>query len=458
METRLFFIVLCILAACRLVFVGDIPFGNDDAQLFERALADNDAFRITTYGLLGSRGLDYGPLAIWFYRTLLFFTHDILLIATVRIVLVASCTLYVLWTLMNLFQSFKRLCLLLVFLSPYLWFYGRDLWDNSLVIPLSGLAVSQYLLFVKEKKVTPLWVASISATCGVLTHLVFLPVALALLIHFLIFERQWLKDQKKITLGIFVSIAVLLLPYALHVAKSIPKMQSGGGNFNPAHFLMPLLAPRFFTALGMEHFIGKTWSQNPLVYIWGVSIVAYPLCWYGIWLATKEVRSGRREQIVFHFAFLALISLFLQMCMSQVFRLIPIPNFHSPQWIFTFFFLWISLDRMITTTPSRILAGTYAVSLGAAIAHFTFLVHTNGGSRWEHYGPTLQNLISVVKESQTKEVRFEVEYFGKYPYIWPSLQRLVGTSTSEPNGTVIVAYSEPANPHHSYLLLRKSAP
>ncbi len=69
---------LTFFSLARLIWVGDIPYGNDDSQLFLRALSDSQNQTFTSHGLMGSRGMNYGPFAIWTYRAGLFFTHDLI--------------------------------------------------------------------------------------------------------------------------------------------------------------------------------------------------------------------------------------------------------------------------------------------------------------------------------------------------------------------------------------------
>ncbi|MFM8314195.1 MAG: hypothetical protein ACKOA8_07910, partial [Deltaproteobacteria bacterium] len=190
-----FIIVLCVLSLLRLIWIGDIPYGNDDSQLFLRALSDSQQNQLTTYGLMGSRGMNYGPFAIWTYRAGLGLTRDLILFAGFRIFITTLMVSFAVYLLSILSPFLIPPIGLLALLSPYLWLYGRDLWDNSYVIPLSGIAITAYLYFSKRESAFALFLSLLMCTFGLLTHLVFIPIFLGIGLHLILFKKDWLKKH-----------------------------------------------------------------------------------------------------------------------------------------------------------------------------------------------------------------------------------------------------------------------
>jgi hypothetical protein len=219
-------------------------------------------------------------------------------------------------------------------------------------------------------------------------------------------------------------------------------MQSGGVPYNVGHLLMPFLGARFYTSLGLEHFVGREWVSPfsfPLNLAWwgitGVTGLAYLLSWHGIYLAAREVKRGigrtpPLSDLRYHGSLVALLALGFQIAMSFVFHLIPIPNFHSPLWFVYLYFIALSLSSL---SLPRWCIQAYVGLLALGCAAFLILVHVQGGSRWHHYGPTLGNFLEVAKTlnryGEKVSYRNEVPMLDELPYILPALRKLVGPVT-----------------------------
>lgn len=402
-----FIAFLSILACLRFFWICDISFLNDETKLIAQALEDNSLKTITTHGLLGSRGLDYGPFAIWFYRTVLAFTHDLLWVVRIKVLCTSLITLVSLVWLFQICKTLKVVYAPLALLSPYLWIYSRDLWDNSFVVPLSGLSIVSYLSFTQTLKVSRFFVAFISLTCAFLTHLVSLPVLAGCAIHLIFFHRHWMKRNFFTLLILSIPNLILLLPYIVHLfSKSVIFLD------NPrdlGHLFMPFLAARFYSTLGLEYFYGKEWlTLENFDGVWkvvlGFTVLSYLFTWHGIFKSITSVI--QKEGALFSISALMVLTFLFQILLCFGLKLIPIPNFHSSIWLVTFYFLCLSLS---TVNWGWLRKGYVFCFLFTSIL-FPVRIHLNHGSRAHHYGATLGNLIDIAKlvEKYPSEIKIEM--------------------------------------------------
>src|SRR5512133_2897396 len=75
-----------------LVLPGDAPFINDEAFLVLAALRANAAHRLAELGLVGTKGLPYGPIPTWIYQALLALTHGPVALVVLHAALLAAGT------------------------------------------------------------------------------------------------------------------------------------------------------------------------------------------------------------------------------------------------------------------------------------------------------------------------------------------------------------------------------
>lgn len=446
--------VLFLFACCRLVLPGDTYFVNDEPLLLLRALDDNAAGKMTSFGLRGSRGVDYGPFAIWVYRLGLSLTHNLLAILTVKIALIASITGLCIYHLAKLCPQLFAPFGVVALLSPYLWFYGRDLWDNSFVIPLSAGAVVSYLIFCKSKKVVFLFLAAIAATFSFLTHLMVIPLLASLAAHFVIFHFHWLKKNFVAAAAIAITCLAISYPYLTHLLKQHPGNSIATGDLG--HLLTPLMGPRFFTDLGLEYILDSHWVRpfsGIALYLWwavlGVTAIAYPIAWWGIVFAALELWISRNERsLLFHMCFLSIVGLAVQMLLSVSYRLIPAPYIHNSLWVFYFFFLWLGATRLSKFHFGKKALGVYVTSLALGLVALIADVHTRGGNREQHFGPTLANQLAIAHQISLYEntpVTSDARYAKEFPWAVEALKRLSNENPGKKAQSLRIVYETPAN-------------
>src|SRR4029077_3000920 len=91
----------------------------------------------------------YGPLPTWLYQALLLVTHDLVTMVVLHVLLLLLTTgLALRWLARSL--SLWPWFAVIPLLSPYTWFYSRVLWDNTLLLPLTTLALAGYAAYLSS--------------------------------------------------------------------------------------------------------------------------------------------------------------------------------------------------------------------------------------------------------------------------------------------------------------------
>src|SRR5262249_8544761 len=80
-------------------FPGDAPFINDDPVLLYKALRANEAHRLEHVGLIGTRGVTYGPFPTWVYQGMLLITHGLRTMIVIHALVFATIMAVALWDL-----------------------------------------------------------------------------------------------------------------------------------------------------------------------------------------------------------------------------------------------------------------------------------------------------------------------------------------------------------------------
>ena len=81
---RLFIPTAIILTAAALLFPGDVPFINDEALLINNALTANERGELAPKGLMGTVGIQYGPVPTWLYQAALLATQDLATVSLLK--------------------------------------------------------------------------------------------------------------------------------------------------------------------------------------------------------------------------------------------------------------------------------------------------------------------------------------------------------------------------------------
>jgi len=483
----LLLMLLVLLGSVRLVFPGDTHFINDEPQLIARALEDNAAGRLTTHGLRGTRGMDYGPLPIWIYRGLLLLSHDLLTIVLLRTLLVTTLTATALVWLARTCPFLLPAAGALAFVSPYLWLYSRDLWDNSFNIPFVALAFAAYVAFCREHRTANLVVAAFGCVAAFLTHLMSLPLCAAIGLHFVLFEREWIRRHVRQAVVLGAACAGVAAPYLAHLASG-----SGGNALLSSgkwrSFFFAIAGGRFFTATGLDYFLGEArlFGEGTLLHaaelmLISLTCLAFPLIAWGAWRSFRVVTSRdttRASREAFAPAFVALTTLVLHVALAWSHRLTEHPHYYNACWIAFLFCLWWGVSECSRRGWGRILCGTYAVALTVMLVAVPLHLHRTQGNRELHYGPTLANQLEIARQLNALSATLSSDvpltpiarHPGEFPHALAVLRRLEATRQPTPRslpdtlfvdvdaaetGTLEIGYAAPNAKHDGRVSLSR---
>jgi len=457
-DATLFAVGACILVAVSLLFPGDVSFINDEAKLLGHALDANEAGTLAERGLMGTVGIHYGPLPTWYYQLALIATKNPIAISAVKNTL--HLALLLSWLLGIARElSLPRSPLLLTIVSPYLYFLGRNLWDDGFIVPLAAWLAWSYVRFARTAAPRYL-LFGIAITClFTLTQLKMLSLVIAFYVTLLVFERRAiLAGWRTISAGMLGAIASVT-PYGIYVLRNIEFAGSGVTSpiserlwhgltpvsffsfFRWADYYLPeMLSDAFFVPLAVHHVLIVTSSLVIAFGMAGMYVGLRDLVTH--WRASSTLPS---DALTFLFSLTIAINLLFQLVTGKPHH----PQYHYVVAIPAFYFLWSYYARSLGEGWFRLGASVqFLAQLLLWLAMIVF-IHENGGGRSVHYGATLANQIEVVRKLRTfppqSTVSIGVRNMQLFPHAHRVLDRLV--PESEPSGgepaALVIDYRDP---------------
>jgi len=437
---------LAVAAACLLpaLLPGDAPWINDEPILILQALRANQRHELARVGLQGTHALHYGPLPIWLYQGFLLVSHDVRALVVVRALLVMAGSAAGLWLLARALEVSPWL-LVLPLLSPYLWIYSREIWDNTFCLPLGALALGGYAQFLSRPSRWALVLAALAGAALLLVHLMSVALLAALLLHALFLARPKLWSYRWTLLALAVAAAVICGPYLLLLAHE--RVPSPPSSPPPGWWSFPLLSPRLLSAQGFEYFFGgPVWTPAELV-TW----IAFPLTWLGaLWSALslrKRPWSARQELML-----LLLLALAADEALVLLTGAVGHPHYYNAIWAVAAGLMWIALDRLPSFVP--LIQGCALLAVTAVLA---VRIHLQGGTRTDHYGPTLGNQIALARALDEYDPRSSVavgvENLARFPQSLSVLRALDPPTTTigRPHARLFITYLGQAPDAHAVL-------
>ena len=398
-------------------FPGDLPFFDDQVSLVGNALKANADRRLADFGLGGTHNATYGPLPTQFYQLLLLFTHDLPTMIRIRATVFVAVTVIALWSLARTL-SLPRWFVGFVVCCPWVWFFYRDLWDNTFTLPLGCIAVAAYARWLAKPSRfnATLWPAA--AVAMPLVHLSAVAVPAALLGCALIFRfTQFRRSIGWMALGAAVACSTSV-PYIAMTARQrvdLLAMQIAGYNPAPADAVQAdawRKAQRAGRLRSATHALGAAVLLNGRLRVFDLddrlalariaSYAAFPSHAVHAWLAVGAIVGvgglfirRHRQAARTHTACAAVSAIVL---LAGIFASVGaqwIEHYVNGVFAAMICLCWIGADhlwkrglvgRMIVIVPAIATLACTWLMLG--------LIHQSHGGRGV-YGPTVGNLIQI---------------------------------------------------------------
>jgi hypothetical protein len=453
---------------------GDATWINDEPQLLHIAFVCNagqfpDArihipfthATLAPYGLVGTRGARYGPLPVWIYQIFLAITHDPILMVVMRALICSSITAIALdWLLGTM--GWNPWLAVVTMLSPWLWHYSRQLWDNSFCIPLSAMLIAAYADYLKTSRGWAICIAAVAAGLMLLTHLMSLALLIPWGLHLVLRRSNWP--------GVVIAVALIVAAIQL---PAIPYWEHLGHHYTPrvgadrspvSGFLFPLLGGHHLTATGLGNLVGSGWQwylPGPTSYIvWaaeGVSAMAYIAVWIGLVRSPRLARRVIRRKnptLNDHLALIALGVFICQLYMDGTMRVYDGPHYFNATWIAYAIFAYQAFARLSAKWGKRIL-WAQGVALATVLLAVMGLVAQNGGMITTGYGTSLSQQIDAVRQIGNTPfaggIRSQVCLWRFLPWEYDTLKEMLVSPDTPPQpgvaASVVFRGSWPGDAH-----------
>jgi hypothetical protein len=399
----------------RFIFPGDVSFIQDEANFLKTALKANQAGEWFTLGFEGARGIKYGPVAIYYFRVLISLTKNVLFISLLNTFFITTLTLFSLSKIAT-YSTYKRKNLLLVaFASPYLWFYSRMIWDNSLNIALIGLALSYYLEFYKSNRLRPLAFSLLLMNLSIQIHLMSLCILIPVIFHMMLRKREALYRSKKTVFALLILNIAILSPYLSYLVPQYLSLAHKSTSRPFKSFYLPMLGSRIFTTFDFSYFLGRKWQLTfPVELLRYVVVALNSITWLAYFLSIRTIFKSAKDRLVEPFLELSLFIIIFQMILYYTQGTYGHPHYYVISWIPHL----ILIVNAIESLKSKTLGNLYMFSSICSLMIIVVHVHYNMGSRSHRYGPTLENQIAVAKKLvvlNPKEMQLSSFHAKTYP-------------------------------------------
>ena len=406
-------LVGCLLLALslRFVFMWDASFLPDEVALMAAAMKLNASSEWATHGLLGTRGMVYGPLATWIFQ-IYFYIGDLINADIVFYFylncFIKSALLFVglLW-IKKIMKWIPPIMIILVPLSPHFFMYSRMLWDNPFLVEMSLLLFCSCWSFIQTPKLWKLALAAFLAISSVMVHFMAVPFVVSLLILLLWERKNWFLSNKVPTFIVVGSALAYCYPYASFLTEYISKSSGGGMGEPNFKFLEGVLLG--FSILG--HIAYNYFSGSTGLVV--AQLIGYVCALYGIVLGGLFLRelyrmvimgrsAGPEEKLVLKF--LRIFWLIL-IPFAYFTKLGGHPHYFNGIWVS--FFLLCSLGvAHISSVRFQLFFQRASIFLGfLGLINFLTYYHVNNGSRGIHYGPTLSNQSQISRQLANAELK-----------------------------------------------------
>lgn len=432
----LLIVFLILLGAVPLLWPGDAPWINDEPRLIQMAMDCKSAGTWPIHGIMGSRGIIYGPFPLWIYTALLHVTDDLVDLVRIRAFLVTLVTAISIAWIASCCKLLTPAAGALALLSPCLWLYSRQLWDNTFLIPLSALSAAAYISFCARQAAWNFWTAGLALTFMLLTHLMSAAWIAPFLAHGIWFHRQWIRRHAAAAASCAAVAVLISWPY-LSFLFEMPHARLPQAEFSPwAGWVFPFFGGRFFSAHGLDYFFGEDWEPAGVWIFSRITFFAVPLVWLGMALTVRRLWRLRQTAAGMdadaHLGILACASVLAACFLNGWTRTYGHPHYYNATWICFLYFFWTALSSI---PAARLSQAVYAFSMAVVLGFLILHIHRLAGNQNIHYGPALGHQIEIVRQIHAyhpeSPVYAEMRSYNLFPHAFKTLRRFYGLNGTE---------------------------
>jgi len=351
-------------------------------------------------------------------------------------------------------------------LSPWIWLYGRSLWDSTWCIPLSAFLLAAYARFLSAPKPGRLLIVAIGCVSLSVVHLMSVALVLPVLFHLLIFHRDKLWIWKwKIGLAILIC-AYLFWPYLFyfltHLRPTRPSSRS-----DLLGWFYPLLGGKFQTlnlgeSLSVWRESATPFLQCCIEIVEWISRIAYICVWLGMILAVPKawsaIRHPKTATFTDHLSLIALSVWLFQTFLDGIERVHSTPHYYSGTWCVYAILAWMAADWFRLHLSKRVFlssAAVYAASMVFGSIVIAATIAHNAGARNINFGTSVGNQIAAIKQqrrySDDSSVDIQLPQWKSFPLAWKVLLELnPPTSDPRPRRHLVVKYRD-AHPGDAHI-------
>jgi hypothetical protein len=416
-------------------------------------------FTPAPYALKGTHGIRYGPLPVWIDQVFLAFTSDLVVMSAIRAVVVAGITAFCLLWLTQLLRVSPWLAVVTM-CSPWMWYYSRQLWDNSISVPLCALQLAAYGQFIQSKRGWALCLSIVCAALSCMVHLIVLPFLLVLALHALIYETRSVLKFKWPAIVTVVVMLIVCEPYMRYAVTF-------HGSKVPDYFawwkgwIFPLFGAQHITAKNIGYVLEESWGNiQPAAIRYAfalaraITFIGLFACWVGmlmgIPMAWRALGKSREATTADHLCLIGLATLAVQTLFDGLEHVTYYPHYYNTTWTIYVVFAFIALAALPRwfgekSLVARTTLPVYAISLAFVEIIIAWQIARNSGSRGDHYNAVLSNQIEVVKKigefSDASPIDVQVDYWQARPETLRVLRQLISPPKAEgPVRKIVVRY------------------
>lgn len=457
----IFWVVMVVLLLLSVWWPTDTKWVWDEPKLIHNAYQANQQGVLAPHGLIGSRGVHYSPVATWIYQVLLLAAPNLTMLALLKTLLSISSLVLFLWLLSRELR-WSPWPILLVLVSPYLYLYNRQLWDNVFLIPLSACLWWLLASFARRPGYGKLLSGLTVAVVMVYIHVVSLPLVAGWSVGMVLAGWSWWKAHIVHSLLSTACGVGLMVAYLLHLQSgasedtlflSSSRLIAGWHSLAAWQFFsLENLNMVFLGAMYTPSFVLPSWVLNLLRVI---GLLSLPLVLVGMGQAIRQLCQVRTSRVSkwgmeVHLSLAALAAILAFAGLFTVTQQMVMHHYFNGIWVAHFWFLWLGIHVLWSWHRScRGIILLHGVALAIATGAIACHIHQRAGTRDAAFGPTLTTQLGVVTKLapyRLANIQTEVRNYQQVPFAFANLLDLVDDDhppiAERPPAFIVIRYRE----------------